>query len=169
MPLNLNSASSNELNKKEIIWRPVQATGRFLNQYQILLDNQVEKTKAGYYVYTPFSLEQSDITFLVNRGWLSAGDNRKSIPDLTLTNDITSIIAVAKEVPKTGLLLKDMPPEQMSESVYRVQQINLEELEGLTKTKLSPFIIRLLPESAHGYGRQWRLPGSGQEKRTGCP
>jgi len=165
--IDLNHDNTKLSDKEEIIWRHVNATGEFLEQYQILLDNQVEKGQAGYYVYTPFKLEQSEHAVLVNRGWLSTGNDRTVSPALIMTNDLVNIMGVAKEEPKTGLLLKNMPPEQMNKGVYRVQRLNINEVAELTKTKLLPYIVRLEPESKHGYRRQWQLPGSGVSIHNG--
>ena len=165
--INLNQDDIKLTDKEEIIWRHVNVTGEFLEQDQILLDNQVEKKQAGYYVYTPFKLEQSEHVVLVNRGWLSVGDDRAVSPTLILTNGLVNIKGVVKEEPKTGLLLKEMLPEQMDKDVYRVQRLNIDELAKLTNTKLLPYIVRLEPESGHGYRRQWRLPGSGESVHNG--
>ena len=165
--IDLNHDNTKLSDKEEKIWRHVNATGEFLEQYQILLDNQVEKGQAGYYVYTPFKLKQSEHVVLVNRGWLSAGNDRTVSPVLIMTNDLVNIMGVAKEEPKTGLLLKNMPPEQMNKDVYRVQRLNIHEVAELTKIKLLPYIVRLKPESKHGYRRQWQLPGSGVSIQNG--
>jgi len=165
--IDLNHDNTKLSDKEEIIWRHVNATGEFLEQYQILLDNQVEKGQAGYYVYTPFKLEQSEHAVLVNRGWLSTDNDRTVSQALIMTNDLVNIMGVAKEEPKTGLLLKNMPPEQMNKDVYRVQRLNINEVAELTKTKLLPYIVRLEPESKHGYRRQWQLPGSGVSIHNG--
>lgn len=165
--IDLNHDNTKLSDKEEIIWRHVNATGEFLEQYQILLDNQVEKGQAGYYVYTPFKLEQSEHAVLVNRGWLSTDNDRTVSPALIMTNDLVNIMGLAKEIPKTGLLLKNMPPEQMNKGVYRVQRLNINEVAELTKTKLLPYIVRLEPESKHGYRRQWQLPGSGVSIHNG--
>ncbi len=165
--IDLNHDNTKLSDKEEIIWRHVNATGEFLEQYQILLDNQVEKGQAGYYVYTPFKLEQSEHAVLVNRGWLSTDNDRTVSPALIMTNDLVNIMGLAKEEPKTGLLLKNMPPEQMNKGVYRVQRLNIDEVAELTKTKLLPYIVRLEPESKHGYRRQWQLPGSGVSIHNG--
>ncbi|TDJ18026.1 MAG: SURF1 family protein [Gammaproteobacteria bacterium] len=165
--IDLNHDNTKLSNKEEIIWRHVNATGEFLEQYQILLDNQVELGQAGYYVYTPFKLEQSEHVVLINRGWLSAGNDRTASPEIIMTNGFVNIKGVAKEEPKTGLLLKEMPPEQMNKGIYRVQRLNIDEVAELTKTKLLPYIVRLEPGSEHGYRRQWRLPGSGVSIHNG--
>jgi surfeit locus 1 family protein len=165
--IDFNLKKNYQLDQQALIWRHVRASGEFLEQYQILLDNQVEDTHAGYYIYTPFKLGQSDKVVLVNRGWLAVGTNREKTPELVVTNGRVDIKAVVKEIPKTGLLLKELPPEQMSETVYRVQRINIEELEELTKTRLLSYIVRLEPGSEHGYLRKWRLPGSGESTNLG--
>jgi len=165
--IDFNKVENNELDKEALLWKHVKLTGEFLEQYQILLDNQVEDTHAGYFIYTPFVLDQSEKVVLVNRGWLLANADRKITPELVMTNGVIEIDAVVKEVPKTGLLLKEMPPEQITETIYRVQRINIEELGKLTSIKLLPYVIRLEPESEHGYLRKWRLPGAGVSMHNG--
>lgn len=165
--LNFDLDISNNLNKKDLLWRHVNANGEFLEQYQILLDNQVYDTKAGYFVYTPFQLANSNKVVLVNRGWLLANSDRSVSPDYVLTDGTVDIKGVVKETPKTGLLLKDLPPEKINEKTHRVQRIDIDELSELTKLDLMPFIIRLEPESDHGYKRKWQLPGSGENTHYG--
>jgi surfeit locus 1 family protein len=165
--MDFNQAKNNQLDKEALIWKRLSARGEFLERYQILLDNQVQDTHAGYNVYTPFRLDQSELVVLVNRGWLLADTDRKVSPELIITNGVVKINGMAKEIPKTGLLLKETPPEQMNETTYRVQRINIAEIEKLTKVKLLPYIIRLEPESEYGYVRKWRLPGSGETMHNG--
>jgi surfeit locus 1 family protein len=163
----VNLVNSYKLEKEALIWRKARANGFFLEQYQILLDNQVQDTEAGYYIYTPFKLAQSNKYVLVNRGWLLADTNRSIVPKLTPAISEIDIYGVVKDIPKTGLLLKELPPEKMDEGIYRVQKININEIEELTNIKLLPYIIRLEPESEYGYVRKWRLPGSGESTHTG--
>jgi surfeit locus 1 family protein len=157
----------NKLSKDELIWRHVTASGEFLEQYQILLDNQVVDTHAGYFVYTPLKLAHSDFVILVNRGWLLASADRKVVPEFKFTQGKISIKGVIKDIPKTGLLLKEMPPEKVNDSTFRVQRIDLEELSKLINLNLQSYILRLDPESDHGYTRKWRLPGSGESVHNG--
>jgi len=165
--INLNQIDNDSLGFDNLLWRPIKASGHFLESYQVLLDNQVENTKAGYYIYTPLSLDDSSNIVLVNRGWLAAEGDRKTIPKLIMSEGSVNIKAVVKDIPKTGLLLKEQPPELMSEGVYRVQRIDLDELADLTNTNLLPYIVRLSSDSKHGYHRQWRLPGSGESVHNG--
>ena len=165
--LNIDQDNSKNLIKNELIWRHVNANGKFLEQYQILLDNQVHDTKAGYFVYTPFQIEQNNKVVLVNRGWVLANADRTVTPNYVFSNGVVSIRGVIKETPKTGLLLKELPPEKISLNTYRVQRVDIDELSEVTNLELLPFILRLEPESDHGYTRKWLLPGSGENKHNG--
>ena len=158
---------NNKLDGGELIWRHVNASGKFLEEYQILLDNQVHNTHAGYFVYTPFRLMNSNNYVLVNRGWLRANADRAVSPKFELTSRVVKIKGVVKETPKTGLLLKELPPEKVNETTYRVQKIDIEELKALTQIDLLPYILRLEPDSEYGYTRKWRLPGSDESKHHG--
>ena len=164
----LNSAHSIRVNKNEMMWRNVKANGQFKTNMQVLLDNQVVNSVAGYYVYTPFQLMNEDIWVLVNRGWLASGNDRNVPPGFgEIENTDTEITGVAKEAQSMGILLGDEKIEQMSEGVFRMQRINLQEIEELMEHDLLPYIIRLHPGSANGYHRDWRLSGSGEEKHLG--
>ena len=165
--LDLNQNNNDLLDTESLLWRPVIVKGKFLESFQILLDNQIQNTKAGYYVYTAFSLIDSKHSVLINRGWLAANPDRKISPELNMVEGFVSIKAVIKEIPKTGLVLKDLPPEIMGKGIFRVQKVDLDELADLTNTKLLPYIARLSSESEHGYHRQWSTPGSGENVHNG--
>lgn len=165
--INLDQQNNEKQNIEELIWRHVSATGEFLEQFHILLDNQVVDTQAGYFVYTPFRIAKSNNYVLVNQGWLLADPDRTLLPKLNPSKGQVEIKGVIKEAPKTGLLLKKLPPEKVNQTNYRVQRIDIEELKALTKLNLVPYIIRLEPDSDHGYTRKWRLPGSGESMHNG--
>lgn len=152
---------------KSFLWRHIKATGRFGEDNQILLDNQVIKDEPGYFVYTPFQSINSNVYVLVNRGWVPVGNDRKKPPELEKTESVVTINGVLKELPKTGLLLQKTIPEKMTGGVVRVQNIDLNELEKLLNIKLLPVIFRLEPGSKHGYVRDWKPPGFGEEMHLG--
>lgn len=66
--------------------------GRFLNEQQFLLDNQVHNGRLGYEVYTPFRLS-SGLDVLLNRGWLAAPPKRDVLPDVTLPSGLVQVEA----------------------------------------------------------------------------
>lgn len=54
-----------------VAWRPAQATGHWLAQYSVLLDNRNQHGRPGYWLATPFLLDETQRdAILVLRGWL---------------------------------------------------------------------------------------------------
>ena len=151
----------------DLIWRKVNATGNFLEQHQILLDNQVHAGQAGYYVYTPFRLEDSEDIILVNRGWVTANNDRNLRPRLIIADGMININGVIKEEPRTGVLLTKEHVEKLSETITRVQRLTIAEVSDITKIKLLPFIMRLSSESKHGYTKKQQPHNSGEHVHMG--
>jgi len=50
-------------NKKfeEIKYRQLLVSGKYLSEYQILVDNKVHQGEVGFYVVTPFRIEGTEI------------------------------------------------------------------------------------------------------------
>jgi len=61
-------------------YRRILVRGRYLSDYNWLLDNQHRSGRVGYDVITPFELEEGGV-LLVNRGWVAAGTTRRDRPD----------------------------------------------------------------------------------------
>ena len=150
-----------------ILWRKVSATGSFLERQQILLDNQVSVGQAGYYVYTPFTVKNSEDVFLVNRGWIPIGGDRNKSPNLILTEGEVTIQGVFKKEPRTGVLLMENQAEKLNTNVTRFQKIDITEISAVTKIKLFPYLIRLSSGSEYGYIRNWKPRNSGENVHIG--
>ena len=54
-------------------WSRISARGEFVARQTVLLDNKIAHGRPGYQVVTPLRLEGSQLTLLVNRGWVAAG------------------------------------------------------------------------------------------------
>ncbi|MGH8120862.1 MAG: SURF1 family protein [Gammaproteobacteria bacterium] len=165
--LDLNDPVTLRRNKEELLWRRAQARGHFDNEVHILLDNQVLRGKAGYFVYTLFLVTPGDHWLLVNRGWVPLGKDRGVAPLLETPAAEIKIVGVINDVPATGLVLGDAPAEALTRTIYRAQRIDLDEIARQRGHKLLPFVLALAPESGHGFIRHWQLPGSGREKHLG--
>ena len=149
------------------LWRPVEATGRFYSDERILLDNQVMRGRPGYFLYMPFQPLDSARLVLVNRGWLPAGPDRNRPPRIETPPGQVFIRGVTKAPPRTGLVLKALPPERLADNSARAQRLDIKELEAFTGRQLAPFVVRLAPESEHGFSRDWRPPGTGEQRHKG--
>jgi len=89
----------------------VKLTGHFDGQHQILLDNQTKDGRVGYWVISRF-VGDDGRGWLVNRGWVAATSSRERLPDIAISTDPMSIVAVVW--PDTGLmpLLAEDPWQQ---------------------------------------------------------
>lgn len=149
------------------IWRRVEADGWFDENRQVLLDNQVLNNQAGYFVYTPFTPRGIDAAVLVNRGWVEIGTDRSVLPEFKKTNSMVVIKGLVKDPPQMGILLKQLSPEKLDKNTVRVQKLEIKPLQKLIGGELLPFVIRLTPDSGHGYKRDWNPPASGEKVHTG--
>lgn len=149
-----------------LLWRRVELSGRFSDATTFLLDNQVFKSRPGYFVYSLFELD-NNTKVLVNRGWIKAEASREDIPKLDIPQERLSITGTIKAAPATGMLLAENTEEELAPGLYRLQYINPEKMNSQYRMTLLPYIVRLDAESPAGYAREWRQPGSGKEKHLG--
>ncbi len=64
-------------------FRPAVADGQYEPGQQWLLDNRLYQGRPGYHVYSLFRLRDGT-HILLNRGWISQGASRQTLPDLPL-------------------------------------------------------------------------------------
>ncbi len=134
--------------------RRVLASGRYDSERQLLLDNQIHRSRPGYHVITLFSLTGEDAAVLVNRGWVPLGTSRAELPDIRVGQEPRTIGG--------SLHVPSAPPLALGESGDSVpgwpkviQWIDRPALERRLGTALLPFTVRLSPEDSDGYLRQW--------------
>lgn len=80
-PIPLNNETI-QMPIEDIIWHHVTISGEFLNDKNIILDNQVVQEKVGFLIYTPFKILDSNRTILVNRGWYPLSNSRNDVPNI---------------------------------------------------------------------------------------
>ncbi|MFT5425262.1 MAG: surfeit locus 1 family protein [Gammaproteobacteria bacterium] len=165
--LDLNEEINVKNGLEELLWHKVTIKGEFSRDANILLDNQVINGKAGYFVYTPFKFKNEGFWILVNRGWLPAGASRDDPPGLIAEEGVLKIVGSIKLPPSTGMLLAENLAEQLGDGTIRVQKLEFVAIEKALKIELLPNVVRLEPESAGGFTRHWKAPGSGEEKHLG--
>ena len=131
----------------------VTLRGRFLVDRQGLLDNQVHGGRVGYDVLTPLRISGSGRVFLVDRGWLPRGPRR---------SDIAVWDTPSGEVMLVGRLGRPVDiPFVSGNAVERfgplwvVAEISPADLQQALGLDLHPMVVRLEPESAHGFLRDW--------------
>ena len=140
--------------KEALRYQRVTASGHYDNAHQILIDNQIAGGKVGYFVLTPFILDQGKKAILVNRGWIHANQDRSDLPDLTIQQNQTRVTGRINHFPVVGIKLAGA--DQPSEGWPAVVQIAE---SGILSTRLGyplfSFMIELDKQAPEGYRREW--------------
>ena len=161
-------------------WRTANASGTWLNELTVLLENRNFKGRPGYWVATPLLIEPSSNTaLLVLRGWLPRA--------LGPSQALPAIPAPAAEQTISGQLVNHVPrlfelwtfgggnanalPAQLpraSEPVPSVQNLDLNDYARATGLKLLPTVLEQTSTEAKSagaaaeddniFGRDWPLP-----------
>lgn len=144
-------------------YRPVRLRGRYLAERQFLLDNRVERGRAGYAVLTPFRLESGNVV-LVNRGWVPLpGRGREHLPDIAVDTELRVIRGRLDHLPRPGFDLGG--GNAPTEAWPRVVQFpSREELSAALRVPLPPYIVLLDAGEPQGYLRNWRPAEFGPER-----
>ena len=135
----------------------------------ILLDNQIYEGRAGYFVYTAFTISGRELTLLVNRGWIPVEGDRYRIPEFINLTEEQRLKGRLSHPPQQGLRLIDSNlVERLSDSVSRVGGIDFNALTAAGVGKeLIPITLLLEATAAEGFDRDWTPPGGGEARHLG--
>jgi surfeit locus 1 family protein len=135
-PITLNKETI-QIPVKDIVWHYVTLSGEFLNDKNIVLDNQIREGKSGFLIYTPFKILDSNKIILINRGWHPLTNSRKDNPD------IPPIKGQVSQMPSSGISLGKVVTEKLNESSFRLQKMDYEVLSSLISKDLMGYEVKL--------------------------
>lgn len=145
-------------------YRRVKFAGTYDTRYQILLDNQVENTVAGYHVLTPIQVEGSKLYVLVNRGWVAGTPNRKA-PEVN-TPQGKQMIEGDISLPAAKFFTLEATPDSDTKSQAQLwqnhvwQNLDMQRYAKLVPFVVQPFVVQLdVKSEAGGFVRNWPPPG----------
>ena len=123
----------------------VRINGHYLTT-NLLLDNQVNDGRQGYWVYTPFTSAQA--TWLINRGWYEAPGARDVTPQIPPV-PAHEVTIVALVWPDTGMLplfgtSTEDAMEQLNEQTWRMQRLDFEALRERIAEPVLPKLTQAL-------------------------
>jgi surfeit locus 1 family protein len=144
---------------KNFLYKKIQTIGHYDTNHQYLLDNQVSKGRAGYFVLTPFRLKNQNKAVLVNRGWLPLGKSRADLPDINVDSKEITVTGRINRFPIVGLKLAgaELPTDSWP---ALVQIVDTQVLSKQLAYPLWSFQIELDKEAANGFKREWHEPTS---------
>lgn len=105
-------------------WRPVTASGSWLAERTLFLDNKIHRQRVGYHVLTPLQLDGSRVVVLVNRGWVPAGRLRSELPTIASPPGRIEISGIARNFESKFFEFRDAAPvgavwQHIGEADYR--------------------------------------------------
>ena len=144
----------------------VELDARLDRRRLLLLDNQVHHGVVGVKVYAPLHTNTGQ-ALLLDLGFVARPDRRYPalIPDLPAR---IRGLALLMPAPAAGLRLGD--PAALEAARYplllnRIEPVELRRLLALPE--LSASVLRLAPDPASGFVREWALPGLSAERHRG--
>ncbi len=141
-PIILNNESI-QIQKKDIVWHQVTLSGEFLNDKNIILDNQVHKEKVGFLIYTPFKITDVNKIILINRGWYPLSSSRNDIPQISPIYGSQLIEGEINQMPSPGISLGKVVTEKLDKSSYRIQRMEYDVLSSLISKDLMTYVVKL--------------------------
>ncbi len=146
-------------------YRDVNVTGQYLSSRQLLLENQIRDGVVGLNVFTPLQTTSGEVV-LVDRGWLAQGEYREQLPDINVAKTSRKISGYAYTPFGEGLRLGSVDNEQ-SGWPRMIQYIDYAQVSEILGMPLLPVVVRLSPEVADGYLREWDVVAFSPERHLG--
>ncbi len=104
---------------------------------------------------TPLHLNGLNIAVLVNRGWVPQGEDRRKLPEITVTEAEISLRGIVNHFPRPGLVLAGAGiPSKNWPAI--VQVVDIKVLEKLLSYALLDFQVELNQTDPYGYRREWQ-------------
>ena len=151
--------------QNKIEYRRVLVSGKFDSSHQVLLDNQVHQTRAGYHIVTPLKIAGSDRAILVNRGWVDGKRQRDNLPQFDTPQEQVEVTGGLKHPGGVGLKLGEHSYTKESWPLV-VQWLDIDELKTQTGYDLYPYVLRLGKQEPYGFVREWKIVSSSPEQST---
>lgn len=165
-----------------VAWRVAQASGAWLPQFSVLLDNRNHDGRPGYWLATPLLLDASSRqAVVVLRGWLPRVIQGQGDPKLPATPEgaQTVIGELSDRVPRMFELwsMGGQDPSALPRalpvaggSVPQVQNLPLADYARATGLNLLPVVLSQTgpagPDAADGLVRDWPQPSVDFQKNT---
>lgn len=145
-------------------YQPIRVQGHFM-PVMLLLDNQHYQHQFGYDVLSPLVVGKGKV-ILVDRGFVPAQANRGGFPLMTTpTGDIEIIGSVYVPSDKNWALGSIFDKKQTNLAV--IELIDARIVGQFLHKSVYPFIIRLHPEAAHGFVRDWPVVAMSPSRHLG--
>lgn len=156
-----------------VVWEPGMANPK---QYQsvilqgfflpevFLLDNQHYQHQFGYHILTPMQLTSGSVV-VFDRGWVAGDPARKHFPAVTQSGQFVKLSGQTY-YPSDKTRVLGQVLEKKSANLAILEKIDTHLVSQFLHKSVYPFIIRLSPNEANGYVREWPLVSMSPERHN---
>ena len=135
-------------------YKKIKATGRYLNDKQIIIDNIIRDGKIGQMIISPFEIDKFSPLILVNRGWLPKNSDIENEIDIDIHDKKYEIKGLSGYLPKVAI--RESLSFKNKEDWPRVGIYpTIDEIKIELGKNLYPFIILLDQNEEYGFQRNW--------------
>lgn len=147
-------------------YTPITTEGVYLNNYTILIDNQMHDHKTGYRVITPMHVPHLDKWILVDRGWVATGASRAELPKIDVVFGMKKITGVINTIGSGIVLQKDKAVEHIKWPIV-LQNLNYELITTQLHHPIYDFTLQLNEKQPGSYEYGKITYGISSEKHFG--
>ena len=141
-----------------LMFRRVEATGRWNAAGQVYIDNQTHEGRAGFHVITPLVLPGSGASVLVNRGWIARDATYPRAPHVAVPGGEVHVKGLAALPPARFL---ELSSETMAGDVW--QNLSVERYRGAMHAEVLPIVV-YADEPGQGLAAVREQPDAGMAK-----
>jgi len=143
----------------------VDSTGRFDPSRHVLLDNQIRDGRPGVHVFTPFTPQGLERTWLVNRGWHPLESRQAALPEIETPVERVTMSGRLVSPPRVGLQLGEARALDDERWPKLVTYLDIDRVEQALGAELAERVILLEPSHpAHMTGDEWRPVNFGPDR-----
>lgn len=135
-------------------FQKLKATGHFVADRQVLLENIIVDSQLGYYVITPLRVARDVPLLLVNRGWFPRSGTTVDPGRIEVGGSRLTVLGRAGSLPRAGYKMGESIPASPGwpkRAVYPT----LDDIAAALGEPVQPFVLLMDPEDEHGFYRHW--------------
>jgi surfeit locus 1 family protein len=124
----------------------VKVQGEYIADAQFLLDNQVYQDRAGYHVYTPLRVQNSQQVILVNRGWTVKDFNLSQVASVPVPTGVQTLEGYLWLPPSKQYRLNTLVASAPDKAVRQI--LDIQQLSQQLGAPVVPAVLRLIQAPA---------------------